>query len=406
MKPTRSNPGLPSRPRATPPAARVRLRGAALAASAAAACALVPVAAHAEPALQDYRYFRALSIDLQGRMPSRGEVAAFEKEGFDLDGWIEERLTGARYAERVRRVYMDLLRLEVGATFNFQPRPIVLRRVTVVGPDGKDLHIYFKHTQRRTRVETDGTFCLTFAESGLKFAQNGNPTPNAGTKTVTQAMLDANTVLVKPWWLYSDYKAANPNDKYDAAEWATLHPGYRPVDALVNGPDGQPVTQVRVCKEEAQKPAKGTVFATGLVTPPAPGDAPPYGRLTHLPRDTKFAQDHEGEPITCGSATALANSADCGCGAGLERCVPGSSTANDPQAFVLPTDMPLGRELPFEVAASTGGEWSRQAWAAEASAFIDDIVAKDLDFRDILTSRATVVNGPAAQFHRDRKSVV
>lgn len=390
-----------SRPAEPGSRARPRLRGPTLAAGAvAAACTLGPVVASAEPSLQDYRYFRALSIDLQGRLPARDEISAFEKEGFDLDGWIEERLTGGRYAERVRRVYMDLLRLEVGATFVFQPRPIVVRRVNVIGPDNKDLPIYYRHGQRRPRVETDGMFCMTSAEAGLQFSPNGIPTPGAGTKKVTQAMLDANTVLVKPWWLYRDYAAANPTDRYDAAEWASLHPGYQPADGLVKGLDGLPVTQIRICKEEAQKPAFGTVFATGLVSQPAPGEQPPYGRLTHLPRDTAFAKEHKGDPIECASGTALVNSADCGCGIGLERCVPGATSAADPQAFVMPTDMPLGRELPFESKTSTGAEWSRQAWAAEASAFIDDIVAKDLDFREILTSRATVVNGPATQFHR------
>ena len=47
-------------------------------------------AARAEPAraartLDDYRHFRALSIDLLGRAPRRDELAAFERPGFDLD---------------------------------------------------------------------------------------------------------------------------------------------------------------------------------------------------------------------------------------------------------------------------------------------------------------------------------
>src|SRR5262245_8208252 len=64
-------------------------------------------------ALPDYRSFRALSIDLVGRPPSRAEIAAFEQPGFDLDAWLDARLTGPLYAERIRRIYTDLLRLEL-----------------------------------------------------------------------------------------------------------------------------------------------------------------------------------------------------------------------------------------------------------------------------------------------------
>src|SRR4051812_21069588 len=59
--------------------------------------------------LQDYRYFRALSIDLVGRIPTRDEVAAFEADGFDVDAWIDQQLVTPAYAERIRRVYMDLM---------------------------------------------------------------------------------------------------------------------------------------------------------------------------------------------------------------------------------------------------------------------------------------------------------
>lgn len=379
---------------------RVATRATLSALAVAAACTLCPSPASAEPSLQDYRYFRALSIDLQGRNPSRAEIAAFEKDGFDLDGWIDERLTGPRYAERVRRVYTDLLRLELSTLFTFQPRALNMRRTTILGPNGQPMHVYFRNGQRRTRTETDGTFCMSYAETGLQFSANGAATPGTGTKNVTQAVLDANTKLVKPWWIYRDYSAASPSDKYDAATWADLHPGFRPVDDLLKDAEGNAITQIRVCKEEASTAETGTVFATGLTTQPAAGEAPPYNRLTHLPRDSQFAQKFKGDPIDCTSNTAHVNSADCGCGKGLERCLPGTNTGNDPNAFVLPTEAPLGAELPFATANGKASEWSRQAWTSEAVAFIDDLVAKDQDFRGILTSKGSVVNGPAAQFHR------
>ncbi len=364
----------------------------------AAACSLWSASASAEPTYQDYHYFRALSIDLQGRIPSRDEIAAFEKPGFDLDGWIDARLTGAVYAERVKRVYLDLLRLELPATFNYRPRMGILKRATIKGPTGENIFVHYRFSQRRARVETDGVFCLTFTESGLK--NNTNGTMTGTPKNVTQAILDKYTTVVKPWWLYRDYSAAKPADMYDAASWSKDHPGFQPQDSLLKDLDGNVITEVRVCKEEAMKADTGTVFATGLTTPVKSGDVPPYDRLVQLPRDSSYATKHKDEPISCMSATAFQNSADCGCGVGLERCLPGTSDSLDPVAFVLPSDAPLGRNIPFVTANTNTSEWHKQAWADEAGAFIADIVANDRDFRDILQSKATVVNGPGAQFHK------
>ncbi|MGZ5970079.1 MAG: hypothetical protein ACXWP4_20545, partial [Polyangiales bacterium] len=44
--------------------------------------------------LVEYRHFRALSIDLLGRMPTREEIAAFEADNFDMDAWIDRHLEG------------------------------------------------------------------------------------------------------------------------------------------------------------------------------------------------------------------------------------------------------------------------------------------------------------------------
>ncbi len=44
--------------------------------------------ADAARSLTEYRYFRALSVDLAGRLPTRAELTAFEKDDFDLEAWI------------------------------------------------------------------------------------------------------------------------------------------------------------------------------------------------------------------------------------------------------------------------------------------------------------------------------
>lgn len=153
--------------------------------------------AGAVPTREAYRYFRALSIDLQGRMPTPEEIAAFERPGFDLDAWVDQRTSGPVFAERLRRVYMDRLRLEVGRNFGFVSNPIILRRARVRDPSGNLVDVYFRRGQRRDRVETDGDFCLTAAETGLSISGNGQVT---GTATnVPSAAWSARTVEVRPW---------------------------------------------------------------------------------------------------------------------------------------------------------------------------------------------------------------
>src|SRR5437879_2934077 len=79
----------------------------------------------ADRAFGDYRYFRALAIDLEGRPPTPAELTAFEQPDFDLAAWIDIHLTGDAYAERLRRIYMDLLRLDIGPSFQFVPNPLI-----------------------------------------------------------------------------------------------------------------------------------------------------------------------------------------------------------------------------------------------------------------------------------------
>jgi hypothetical protein len=386
--------------RIAPRPARATLvpRGARLAAGAAllAASTAATGAGAATKAADDYRYFRALSIDLQGRIPTRAEVAAFEADGFDVDGWIDAHLGTAAYAERIRRVYMDLMRLEESSTFQVSVAPTYLRRLQVLDSSGKPIDVYYRLGQRRARDATDGVFCLSNAETGLTF--NGAQAPAGTPIPIAQAVLDANTVLVKPWWLYQDYAASSPSTLY-GAQWKTPPANFHPNPSLLTSPDGTPTTQIRVCKEEAQTAAKGTVYVTHRTAPPA-GTAPPYGRLTQLPLDSTWATKNAGASIDCVGAIALQSSADCGCGPGLERCTPGENQGVDPGAFTLPVDVNLGTSLPLDMTSQTEGSWNRFWWSQEARQFLDDLVLNDRDFREILTSRATMVNGPLAQFYR------
>lgn len=354
-------------------------------------------AAEAAPTLAEYRYFRALTIDLQGRLPTRDEIAAFEAPGFDIDGWIDTHLSGPAYAERVRRVYMDLLGLDVGTQFQFVPKAALLRRQQILGPDGNPMLVYFRLLQRRPREETDGDFCLTQAETGLQFPKyapaTGNPIP------VSQAALDANTVVVRPWWLYRDYRSANPSDRYDPATWATLYPNFAPVDGLLTDVNGSPVTEIRVCKEEAQTAETGTVFVTGRDPQPV-GTPPPYGRLIPLPYDTQYAKDHPGEPISCDGGTSVTLAHECGCGAGLERCMPTTGPNLETNAFTVPLSAPIGVDTPTKVDPEYTAAWSRLWWGQEAVHFLDGIIGEDRDFREVLTGRYSYVNGPLTQFYR------
>jgi hypothetical protein len=352
----------------------------------------------AAPSLSDYRYFRALSIDLQGRIPTRQEIAEFESPGFNIDAWIDAHLQGPAYAERVRRVYMDLFRFDVGPSFQFVPKPAYLRRHTIMGPDGKPLNVHFRLLQRRVREETDGDFCFTKEETGLQFPKYA---PAVGTpKPVSQEVLDKNTVLVKPWWLYRDYRSAEPKDRYDAKTWAKLYPNFVPVDDLLYEADGvTPVQAVRVCKEEAQQALKGTVFVTGRG--PAPSGAPiPYDRLIALPYDTDYVKAHGNEPIDCLSGTSVALAHECGCGPGLERCMPASGPNLERNAFTVPLSAPLEVELPTKIDPEFTASWSRLWWGQEAIHFLDGIVGEDRDFREILTGKYSYVNGPLAQFYK------
>lgn len=356
----------------------------------------LPSLAFGAPKLADYRYFRALSIDLQGRIPDRAEIAAFEQPGFNLDAWIESKLVGPAYAERVRRVYMDRLKLDIGISFEFVPKSAYLRRNTITGPDGKPLHVYFRLMQRRLRPETDGDFCLTQAETGLQFPKYN---PAIGTPAaVSQDVLDKYTVVVKPWWLYRDYGSAAAGDRWSPA-WASTNPIFQPVTKLLENADGSPAEGIRVCKEEAQTATTGTVFVTGR-SKLGKDQPPPYGRLSYPPVDTGYALAHAGEPIACDSGTAVTLARECGCGVGLERCLPTTGPEFQTASFHVPFDAPLSAETPHDAGPYNTASWPRFWWGQEAIHILDYIVEQDRDFREVITGKYTFVNGPLAQFYK------
>jgi hypothetical protein len=341
--------------------------------------------------LAEYRYFRALSIDLQGRPPTRDELAQLERPDFSLDRWLDDRLDGPGYAERMRRIYMDLLRLELPPTVKFEPPSLMLHRGRIAGPDGALIDVYFRYGQRRANADLDGQFCFTEDESGVKVpvagSQLGVPRP------VTAKLLAERTVLVKPWWLYADYRAADPQDRV-AADWAVRHPGYEVMSNLFVDADGKtPTTAIRVCKEEAQTATTGHVFTTGRVV--RKSDPLPKGRLTRLPVDTAFAKANAGRVIACTSQAAFQSTIECGCGVGLERCLP-----NTPNAFMLPVYAPIGVDQPFFASPRPAAAWLQSWWSEEAGRYLEMVFGEDRDVRELLTGRGTIINGPLAQFYR------
>jgi hypothetical protein len=345
---------------------------------------------HARLVLGDYRYFRALSIDLVGRPPTRAEITAFEAPDFSLDNWLDARLAEPGYAARMRRIYTDLLRLEIGPSFAFVPNPVELRREDVTGPDGKPVGVYFRRGQRRIDPAIDGEFCFTEDETGQQFPVNAPPTGEP--KPVTAALLDERTVVVQPWWLYADYRSTEANDRF-GSDWAKRFPGYQPVPGLTGE------TSVRVCREEAQTVDTGTVYVSGR--PPVPKGMPlPYGRLNQPPGDSGFAKANKGRAVSCTTGVGFTNSVECGCGIGLERCMPNPGLNQEVAAFVMPSRTPLGLDLPFEATPQPPSAWTRMWWGEEAQQFMNALFLEDRDVRDLVTSRATMVNGPLAQFYR------
>jgi hypothetical protein len=344
--------------------------------------------------LDDYRHFRITAIDLLGRMPTRDEIASFERPDFDFDRWIDGHLGGPAYVERLTRIYQDVLRLEPNQ--NFSVTPAQLYRQEIKGADGKPVFVYFRENQRRTRPETDGEFCLSPDETGLVVRARVQTTGTA--KEVPAKVLSAYTVPVKPWWLYRDYRAPFPTQRFGTGEWPNPDPQYKPVDSLLKE-DGKDAIEVRVCREEAEGGANGHIYASGRTKPPPKGDKPPGGRVRPLPLDRPYAVQHKGETVSCDSKLALDMSVDCGCGIGLERCIPGDNITGG-AAFFFPNHMPLGPSDPLDDARQSALRWFPYWWSREAVRFLDYLFDQDRDFREVLTGKETLVNGPLAQFYR------
>lgn len=344
----------------------------------------------AEPTLRDYRYFRALSIDLVGRPPTRDEIRAFEQPGFDLDQWLDGRLAQPAYAERIRRIYMDLLRLELPAQIQYKPGLINLRATQILDPSGRKTWLYYRPAQRRANPDLDGQVCFTPDEIGVKVPNEGD---QIGTlKPVAQAVFDARTVAVKPWWLYADYRASAPTDVL-SPQWRERFGIEMSPQLFVEPGTKTPLTTIRVCREEAQTAAAGKVYASGRKH--RQGDPIPPNRLTRPPADTAFAVANAGKSVSCLSASGLHNSLECGCGIGLERCLPLA-----PAGFMTVADAPLGSDQPFNKAARPAHLWMLSQLADEPVHFLDRLLLDDRDFRDVLVGRGTVVNGPLALFYR------
>jgi hypothetical protein len=274
--------------------------------------------------------------------------------------------------------------------------PSELYRHDVLGPDGKPVAVFYRENQRRERPETDGEFCLSPEETGVlvrpRQADVGTP------KKVSQKLLDQTTALVKPWWLYRDYRTKDPQQRYGAG-WKDPDPQYRPVEGLLQDAEGKPITEVRICREEAAARETGHVYASGRTKPPPKDAKLPGGRVRPPPVDAPYATQHQGQAIACDTRAALTYAPDCGCGVGLERCVPGDGNGGG-NAFYYPNHMPLGPGLPLDDARQQAQRWFPYWWSREVARFLGDLFEKDRDFREILTGRQTFVNGPLAQFYR------
>ncbi|MDP3275018.1 MAG: DUF1585 domain-containing protein [Deltaproteobacteria bacterium] len=362
-------------------------------------------AVFAQRSLDEYRFFRSLSIDLQGRIPTRAELTAFEQPSFNAEAWIDARLPMGPAAERMRVVYMDRLRLALSTVVTVNPLGTILRRIPVTRANGTVEWVYFRRGQRREDPAIDGSMCFTPRELGVQYPTNGDVPATSACNTprpITDAMLNERTVLVRPWWLYRDYRAATPSQRYDAATWQTLVPGYQPVDGLLTDQAGAPVMAVRVCREEAGVATTGRPFVRTVAVPPAETGC--NRRLVGVPNtntDAMALVAANQRPL-CSTQTGFNLSTECGCGPGLERCLPGAAVNNLVAGNMLQGELrrPLGQDAPLE---STGLNPSNGAllwWSEEATHFLDAIFRDDRDIRDLLRARDTVINGPLAHFYR------
>lgn len=344
--------------------------------------------------LDDYRYFRSLTIDLKGRMPTRDELDAFERADFDVHPWIEEQLRGPGYVERLTRVYMDALRLDVNPLLHVAPYPAMLYAVNVKDESGKIIRVFYRRQQRRLRDLTDGDFCMTPAESGFD-SLKGTLANDALPAVVKREVLDKYTVAIRPWWLYRDYRSTKPSERI-GHEWQASR-YFQPTPLLLMEPDGKTeVTEIRVCREEAQTPERGTLWVSDRAKGPA--TPLPAGRTSRYPYEDEYARKHKGESIACPTQAGLLASVDCGCGIGLERCLP---YPNDyTLTHYLPNRELVGLEGAFAFNQQQLSHYFRWWWREEAIHLFGYVFAEDRDVRELVTGRYTYVNGALAQFYK------
>jgi mono/diheme cytochrome c family protein len=63
-------------------------------------------------------------------MPTREEIAVFERPDFAFDKWADGHLAGPGYVERLTRIYMDQLRLEPNVNFSTAPSQLGRKQIT------------------------------------------------------------------------------------------------------------------------------------------------------------------------------------------------------------------------------------------------------------------------------------
>ena len=231
--------------------------------------------------------------------------------------------------------------------------------------------------------------CMTADELGVRYNGSANfgPVPypamtgdTAATQpraNAVQAALDQYTAVVKPWWLYADYTASAPTQRYDAT-WAQRFPGYTPANVLLKEPDNTTDTlTVRVCKEELQTALSGAV-------------------------DGKKNPDGSQAMGSCLSGYGAASSSACGCGPGLSWCAPAGTfnTTGPAGTFISSRNVLLGVDDPTDQVNFTIFDWQSLWMSQEPLAFLNRLFGEDRDFREVVSGRWTVVNGPLAQFYR------
>ena len=212
---------------------------------------------------------------------------------------------------------------EIGRSFSSSRAPTTLRRQSILVEGGQTVYVYFRQGQRRCARRP--TASSASPKQRPACSSRATPRRPARAIAVTQAALDANTVVVQPWWLYRDYQSPTPADRY-AATWQSAVSEFRA---------GARAAQ-RARRHDAhhrdpnlQRRSAGRSDGHGLQDrPQSARGGHPSSLRTALAASRPTAASpraHGGEMVACNSNTAIMSSTECGCGVGLERCMPGGS---------------------------------------------------------------------------------